>query len=76
MRRERPVRKGSHAPIDRMDDEELEFVRAIDAFKRERGIAFPSWREVLQIVKRLGYVRMRSRGQMATGVYATKGTDR
>lgn len=42
---------------DQMDPEVLEFVQAIDDYKRANGRPFPSWSEVLEIVKALGYER-------------------
>lgn len=38
-----------------MTDEQFEFVLAIDTYKRLNGRPFPSWTEVLEIVKQLGY---------------------
>ena len=35
--------------------EEFEFLKAIDHYKREHDRPFPTWREVLDIVKSLGY---------------------
>jgi hypothetical protein len=57
MRREskdpaRPARRGR---ADEMNDEALEFVRAVDDFKRKHGKPFPTWTEVLGILKGLGY---------------------
>lgn len=37
--------------------EVLEFVTAIDEYKRKRNRKFPSWTEILEIVKALGYQR-------------------
>ena len=37
--------------------EEIEFVRAIDRYKRKFNRPFPTWSEVLAIVKELGYTR-------------------
>ena len=37
--------------------EEVEFVRAVDRYKRKFNRPFPTWSEVLAIVKELGYVR-------------------
>jgi hypothetical protein len=34
---------------------EIEFVRAIQAFKERHGRSFPTWSEVLHILKELGY---------------------
>jgi len=38
-----------------MTDEQFEFVLAIDTYKRLNGRPFPSWTEILEIVKQLGY---------------------
>ena len=37
--------------------DELEFVQAIEKFKKEKSKLFLSWTEVLEIVKALGYVQ-------------------
>ncbi len=43
-------------PVEDLSDAEtLEFLQAIDAYKRSTGKPFPSWTEILQIVKSLGY---------------------
>ena len=38
-----------------MSDEQFEFVLAIDTYKRLNNRPFPSWTEVLEVVKQLGY---------------------
>ena len=38
-----------------LEGDVLEFVNAIDTYKRDKGRQFPAWSEVLQIVKGLGY---------------------
>ena len=38
-----------------MTDEQFEFVMAIDTYKRLNNRPFPSWTEVLEVVKQLGY---------------------
>lgn len=40
-----------------VDDEELEFIRAIERYKRVNHRPFPSWSEVLGVLKGLGYRR-------------------
>ena len=40
---------------DRANLEALEFIQAIDRFKRRAQKAFPSWSEVLEILRSLGY---------------------
>jgi hypothetical protein len=37
--------------------EQLEFLRAIECYKRENGRPFPTWTEVLEVVIELGYRR-------------------
>ena len=37
--------------------EEIEFVRAVDRYKRKYNRPFPTWSEILAIVKELGYTR-------------------
>jgi hypothetical protein len=37
--------------------EELEFMRAIEAYKRENGRPFPTCSEILEVVRSLGYRR-------------------
>lgn len=37
--------------------EELEFMRALDAYKRASGRMFPTCSEVLEVLKSLGYTR-------------------
>jgi len=39
------------------DEENLEFLKAIDLFKRRTGKNFPTWTEVLQILQGLGYAK-------------------
>ena len=40
-----------------VDTDVLEFIAAIDDFKRANGRPFPSWSEVLLVVRQLGYKR-------------------
>ena len=37
------------------DDSEIEFMKAIDDYKRDFGRPFPTWSEVLEVAKALGY---------------------
>lgn len=43
--------------VEAMDRELLEFVRAIDEYKRLNRRQFPTWGEVLRVVRTLGYKR-------------------
>ena len=39
----------------RMSDEQFEFLLAIDEYKRSNSRPFPTWTEVLDVIKALGY---------------------
>jgi hypothetical protein len=36
-------------------DEEIEFMKAMDDYKRQSGRQFPTWSEVLEVMRSLGY---------------------
>jgi len=38
-----------------MSDEQFEFLMAIDEYKRKNARPFPTWTEVLEVIKALGY---------------------
>jgi hypothetical protein len=38
-----------------MSDEQFEFLMAIDQYKRQNMRPFPTWTEVLEVIKALGY---------------------
>jgi len=42
---------------DEMPADVVEFITAMDDYKRRNGRPFPNWSEVLQVVKSLGYFR-------------------
>lgn len=42
--------------------EEIEFMRAIEIYKKSSGRAFPTWSEVLEVVRSLGYEKPPSMG--------------
>lgn len=44
-------------------DEVLEFVLAIDEYKRLNNRPFPSWTEVFEVIKYLGYRKTAPRGE-------------
>lgn len=53
-----PKKKPASTPKpSEMEADVLEFIQAIDDYKRREGRPFPSWSEVLDIVKDLGYER-------------------
>ncbi|MCB9832365.1 MAG: hypothetical protein H6807_07815 [Planctomycetes bacterium] len=43
-----------------VEEEEFEFIQAIERFKAEHNQPFPSWTEVLGILKSLGYEKISS----------------
>uniref|UniRef100_A0A7C2NX82 Uncharacterized protein n=1 Tax=Schlesneria paludicola TaxID=360056 RepID=A0A7C2NX82_9PLAN len=38
-------------------DDEIEFMKAMDDYKRKSGRMFPTWSEVLEVVRGLGYTK-------------------
>jgi len=47
----------SSPALAEVDADALEFIAAIDRFKKENGRPFPSWSEVLLVLRQLGYRR-------------------
>jgi hypothetical protein len=43
-------------------DDEIEFMRAMDEYKRKSGRQFPTWSEVLEVIRSLGYARATATG--------------
>jgi hypothetical protein len=43
------------AELGQMSTEQFEFLMAIDEYKRKNSRPFPTWTEVLEVVKALGY---------------------
>ncbi len=41
-----------------MSEEQFEFLMAIDEYKRKNSRPFPTWTEVLEVIKALGYRRV------------------
>lgn len=37
------------------NDDEIEFMKAMDLYKRRSGRQFPTWSEVLEVLRHLGY---------------------
>jgi hypothetical protein len=46
-----------------MTDELWEFVKAIDEYKRTNNRPFPSWSEVYEVMRYLGYRKVAARGE-------------
>ena len=49
--------RGAATKPDEMPPEVLEFITAIDDYKRLNRRPFPNWSEVLEVLKGLGYQR-------------------
>lgn len=58
--RRRPESRRS-AEEGELSEEQFEFVMAIDEYKRKNKRPFPSWTEVLEVVKYLGYRKVADR---------------
>lgn len=41
-------------------DDEIQFMQALDAYKRANGRMFPTCSEILEVIRSLGYVRVQS----------------
>ncbi|GIW83545.1 MAG: hypothetical protein KatS3mg106_058 [Gemmataceae bacterium] len=48
-------------------DEELEFMKAMERYKRENRRPFPTWSEVLEVLRSLGYRRVAEPTPLPTG---------
>jgi len=46
-------------------DDEVEFMQALDAYKRTSGRMFPTCSEILEVIRDLGYVRVTPTGMAA-----------
>ena len=44
-----------HAEEGELTDEQFNFVLAIEAFKKANGKTFPTWTDVLEVIRLLGY---------------------
>lgn len=47
----------SAPPLAEVDGDVLEFIEALDRFKKRHNRPFPSWSEVLLVLRQLGYKR-------------------
>ena len=41
-------------------DDEIEFMKAVDKYRRENGRPFPTWSEILEVVRALGYQKFQN----------------
>ncbi len=42
-------------------DDEVEFMHSLDQYKRENGRMFPTCSEILEVLRKIGYVKMPAR---------------
>jgi len=47
------------------NNDEIEFMQALDAYKRANGRMFPTCSEILEVIRALGYVRMSQSAEAA-----------
>lgn len=52
--------------------EEIEFMQALDAYKRANGRMFPTCSEILEVIRNLGYVRVQAIDQPAPNDATTR----
>jgi hypothetical protein len=50
-----------------MSDEQFEFLMAIDEYKRKNSRPYPTWTEVLEVIKALGYRKVAEPGPLEPG---------
>ena len=48
--------KAAEPDQDLLEQERTEFLRAIDRYKRKTGKTFPTWTEVLEVIRSIGWV--------------------
>ena len=46
-------------------DDEIEFMQALDAYKRANGRMFPTCSEILEVIRALGYIRVNPQSSAA-----------
>lgn len=54
------------------NDEETDFMKAMDRYKRENRRPFPTWSEVLEVMRSLGYRRVAEPTDLPTGKRVTQ----
>lgn len=54
-------------------NDEIEFMQAMDAYKRASGRMFPTCSEILEVIRGLGYVKITGREQCNSGTFEPSG---
>ncbi len=57
-----------------MSDEQFEFLMAIDEYKKQNARPFPTWTEVLEVIKALGYRKVAEPSSLAECANQTEQT--
>lgn len=57
-----------------MSAEQFDFLMAIDQYKRENARPFPSWTEILELIKALGYRKVAEPQSIQTAIEENKET--
>jgi hypothetical protein len=52
-------------------DQEVEFMRALDEYKRTSGRMFPTCSEILEVLRNLGYVKLETPAELTVEVEET-----
>jgi hypothetical protein len=55
-------------------DDEIEFMHALDAYKRFSGRMFPTCSEILEVIRALGYVRVKGESALPIAMEAAPST--
>jgi hypothetical protein len=58
-----------------MSDEQFEFLMAIDEYKKKNSRPFPTWTEVLEVIKALGYRKVAAPQSLNSSANADTSTE-
>ena len=58
-----------------MSDEQFEFLMAIDSYKKQNARPFPTWTEVLEVIKALGYRKIAEPSALAECAKNAEGSE-
>ncbi len=52
----RSPKEGEGVDLQQLELERVEFLRAMDKYKRQTGKTFPTWTEVLEVIRSIGWM--------------------
>ena len=52
----RSPKEGAEVDHQQLELERVEFLRAMDLYKRQTGKTFPTWTEVLEVIRSIGWM--------------------